>query len=1126
MAGIKDFSTTAANNTTVGSVSVAEGMLPSTINNAFRGLAAEIREWYNDSQWVIYGDGDGSFTITYASATSFTVSGVDVTSFYHVGRRVKAIATTPGTIFGTISATTFSTNTTVTVTWDSGSLANEAVSIYVGALSKTNDSIPELVITNAKISASAAIDATKIGGGAVSNTEFSYLDGVTSAIQTQIDAKQTTDAELTAIAGLTSAADKGIQFTGSGTAAVFDLTTAGKALLDDASASAQRTTLGLGTIATQDSSNVSLTGGSITGLGSPSSGSDAATKTYVDNLITGLKTRIICRAASTADVTIASALENGDTLDGVTLVTGDRVLLKNQSTDSQNGIYTVVASGSASRDTEFDTITELAGQLVIIQEGTVNADTFHLCTTDTSATLGSSSISFTKVTPSNSGTVTSIVAGTGLTGGTITSSGTLAIDTGVVTTLTGTQTLTNKTLTTPIISSISNTGTVTLPTATDTLVGRATTDTLTNKTLTLPTIDNIKIGYSTTATAAGTTTLTVSSNYKQYFTGSTTQTIVLPVVSTLTLGHTFEIHNNSSGLLTVNSSGSNLVGTINANTTAICTCILTTGTTAASWDFDLTGFTTALPVTRGGTGLTALGTSLQSLRVNSGATALEFATASAGFSGANVNSISSSSITLTSASSQFQVAQIDSSTNNFVTLPDATTMSTEGSFVFVIENRSPVGGSIDIKNNSGTILFKLSANNVAFISLVDNSTSAGVFKIIEKNLQALVTIDTTNATTTSFTNATRQRILPLSSTKFVLFHFHASGDTGTVYTKVGDISGSSITFGSEQSTTIVTSGHTQYVSSKFATIRLSDSSFLLHLGYTSVTGGGSGTAKNRLRACTVSGTTVTFGAETDPSFPETVTADFTSMYFATGNGNICRMADNKFAIIYNTAHDNTQWSGSLACKICTVSGTTITQGTAVNLGSSTFTFPSTVVCHDTDRLCVIYAQASTGVTTGRNKVNIISVSSTTPTWGTSLTVEASDVVVTGWAYTGDPFTQDTNSMYGVALSTTSVFGGVFGSHILISISGTTPTVTLKKAYSANPQGYVPPLKIDSSTVFIYDYYYYITSTGFYPSPAIVGTSNSTLLTFYSHKTSTEDTGILNFTFAITTATISQGTLNP
>lgn len=518
MAGIKDYSLTAANNTTIGSINTAEGMLPSNINNCFRGLGAELREWYNDSQWVIYGDGDNGFTITYASATSFTVSGVDVTSVYHVSRRVKAVGSSTGTIYGTISATTFSTNTTVTVVWDSGSLSNEAITIYLAILTKTGDSIPELVITNAKVATSAAIAATKIHDGSVSNTEFGYLDGVTSAIQTQIDSKQATitggattivssdltadkalvsngsgkvavssvtatelgyvsgvtsaiqtqigtkltasnnlsdvssastartnlglaigsnvqayDAELAAIAGLTSAADKGIQFTGSGTAATFDLTTAGKALLDDADASAQRTTLGLGTIATQNANNVALTGGIITGLGDPSSTSDAATKNYVDTLVAGLRTRAIARVASTANVNISTGLENGDTLDGVTLVTGNRVLLKDQSTASQNGLYTVVASGAASRDTEYDTISELAGQLILVSEGSTHADDLFLCTTDTSATLGSSSIAYTQVFPSSGGTVTSVgLADAGsseftVTNSPVTSSGTINI---------------------------------------------------------------------------------------------------------------------------------------------------------------------------------------------------------------------------------------------------------------------------------------------------------------------------------------------------------------------------------------------------------------------------------------------------------------------------------------------------------------------------------------------------------------------------------------------------------------------------------------------------------------------------------------------------------------------------
>ena len=171
---------------------------------------------------------------------------------------------------------------------------------------------------------------------------------------------------------------------------------------------------------------------------------------------------------------------------------------------------------------------------------------------------------------------------------------------------------TSPTFTTPNISSIINTGTLTLPTSSDTLVGRATNDTLTNKTLTTPVINgtitgtgqataatastitmrdananlyanNIVNGYTTTATAAGTTTLTVSSTQTQFFTGSTTQTVLLPVTSTLTLGHTYRIVNNSTGNVTVQSSGANTISILGAAASAIYTCILTSGTSAASW---------------------------------------------------------------------------------------------------------------------------------------------------------------------------------------------------------------------------------------------------------------------------------------------------------------------------------------------------------------------------------------------------------------------------------------------------------------------------------------------------------------------------------------------------------------
>ena len=88
--------------------------------------------------------------------------------------------------------------------------------------------------------------------------------------------------------------------------------------------------------------------------------------------------------------------------------------------------------------------------------------------------------------------------------------------------------------------------------------------------------------YTTTATAAGTTTLTVASTRNQFFTGVTTQTVTLPVTSTLVLGHQYRIVNNSTGVVTVNSSGGNLVVAMVAGSQVDLTCILTSGTTAAS----------------------------------------------------------------------------------------------------------------------------------------------------------------------------------------------------------------------------------------------------------------------------------------------------------------------------------------------------------------------------------------------------------------------------------------------------------------------------------------------------------------------------------------------------------------
>lgn len=102
--------------------------------------------------------------------------------------------------------------------------------------------------------------------------------------------------------------------------------------------------------------------------------------------------------------------------------------------------------------------------------------------------------------------------------------------------------------------------------------------------LSTPSFANVIFGYATTSTAAGTTTLTATSEYLQYFTGTSTQTVVLPVTSTLKLGQSYLIINNSSGNVTVNSSGGNLIQVMSSGTNLFLTCTSLSGTTASSWN--------------------------------------------------------------------------------------------------------------------------------------------------------------------------------------------------------------------------------------------------------------------------------------------------------------------------------------------------------------------------------------------------------------------------------------------------------------------------------------------------------------------------------------------------------------
>jgi hypothetical protein len=183
--------------------------------------------------------------------------------------------------------------------------------------------------------------------------------------------------------------------------------------------------------------DVSMATYKITGLGTPTASTDAATKAYVDSATEGLHIHESVVAATTANVNLANALENGDTLDGITLATGNRILVKNQTTTSENGIYVVQASGQPTRATDFDTATEVdSGDFVFVYGGTVNASTGWV-QTNRPATIGTDPIVFTQF--SGAGTY---LAGNGLT----LTGNTFTIDTGVTVDLNTAQTLTNKSI--------------------------------------------------------------------------------------------------------------------------------------------------------------------------------------------------------------------------------------------------------------------------------------------------------------------------------------------------------------------------------------------------------------------------------------------------------------------------------------------------------------------------------------------------------------------------------------------------------------------------------------------------------------------------------------------------------
>jgi hypothetical protein len=400
-------------------------------------------------------------TVTASSTNTFTNKSISLTTNTITGTKAEFNSAMSDADFATLAGTETFTNKTLTSPKINEDVAVTATATELNVLDGITSSTAELNILDGVTSSAAELNI--LDGATLTVTELNYVDGVTSAIQTQLDDKSTASKTETLTNKTLTSPKINEDVVMSATATELNVldgitsSTAELNLLDGVTATTTELNYVDGVtsaIQTQLDAKLALAGGTmtgaiamgtnkITGLGTPTDATDAATKSYVDSAAQGIDWKASVRAATTTNVTLASDLEDGDVLDGITLATGDRVLVKDQSTGSENGIYVVKVSGAPDRSTDADANAEVTANFaVFVEQGTVNADSGFTLTNNGSVTVGTTALVFTQFTG-----LGQIVAGTGLdkTGNT------LDIDSTVVT-LTGTQTLTNKTLTSPTLT--------------------------------------------------------------------------------------------------------------------------------------------------------------------------------------------------------------------------------------------------------------------------------------------------------------------------------------------------------------------------------------------------------------------------------------------------------------------------------------------------------------------------------------------------------------------------------------------------------------------------------------------------------------------------------------------------
>lgn len=364
---ISEYSSTAGSNTDINSINLAEGMAPSLVNNAIRQLMAQLKDFQagtaGDSLTV-----GGNLSVT---GTSTLTGAINATAGLTGPVTTSSAAISGGTINGTvIGGVTPQAITGTTVTANTG---------FVGGLTGN--------VTGNLTGNSAGVHTGAVTGNVTGNLTGNVTSAGTSTfadltITGTLDMSSGTVGTITGLSTPVNASDA-----------------APKSYVD--AVDTAKLNLSGGTM----SGNIAMGGNKVTGLGTPTSDADAVTKSYVDSIAQGIDAKASCVAATTANITLSGT----QTIDGVAVIAGNRVLVKNQTTTADNGIY-VAAAGSWSRSTDADTFAELVAAFTFIEGGTSNGGNGFLCTVAAGGTLGSTAVTFTQF--SGAGQIT---AGAGLT---------------------------------------------------------------------------------------------------------------------------------------------------------------------------------------------------------------------------------------------------------------------------------------------------------------------------------------------------------------------------------------------------------------------------------------------------------------------------------------------------------------------------------------------------------------------------------------------------------------------------------------------------------------------------------------------------------------------------------------